>query len=109
MALFTTVGPNPGCFSLIEVVSVGGKREKIPSSSASKSADNKYLRPCPYDAIDVYRVLTIFGVTDPCIQHAVKKLLCTGTRGYKSFEVDIKEAVASLTRCLEMMKEDACV
>ena len=29
--------------------------------------------------IDVYRVLLLFGVTDPCLQHATKKLLCAGT------------------------------
>ena len=32
--------------------------------------------------IDVYRVLDLFGVSNPCIQHAVKKLLgCLG--GYQ--------------------------
>ena len=24
--------------------------------------------------IDVYRVLILFGVTDPCLQHAIKKI-----------------------------------
>ena len=28
--------------------------------------------------IDVYRVLDLFGVLNPCVQHAVKKLLCSG-------------------------------
>ena len=31
--------------------------------------------------IDAYRVLERFGVTDPAIQHAVKKLLVAGGRG----------------------------
>jgi hypothetical protein len=31
--------------------------------------------------IDVYHVLQLFNVTDPCIQHAVKKLLVAGGRG----------------------------
>ena len=30
--------------------------------------------------IDVYRVLVLFGVTNPCLQHAIKKLLCAGQR-----------------------------
>ena len=25
--------------------------------------------------VDVYRVLALFGVTDPCLQHAAKKIL----------------------------------
>jgi len=56
--------------------------------------------------IDVYRVLDLFGVTNPCVQHAVKKLLCSGTRGVKDERRDIEEAVSSLVRCLEMQTED---
>lgn len=56
--------------------------------------------------IDVYRVLTLFNVTDPCQQHAVKKILCAGIRGDKSRAQDIREAIDSLNRSLEMMQED---
>ena len=56
--------------------------------------------------IDVYRVLVLFGVTDPCLQHAVKKLLCAGQRGAKGQRQDIEEAIASLMRYLEMQTED---
>ena len=34
-------------------------------------------------AVDVYRVLELFDVSSPAIQHAVKKLLCAGGRGHK--------------------------
>ena len=56
--------------------------------------------------IDVYRVLLLFGVTDPCLQHAIKKLLCAGNRGVKDERRDVEEAVSSLVRCLEMQTED---
>ena len=56
--------------------------------------------------IDVYRVLVLFGVTNPCVQHAIKKLLCAGQRGVKDERKDIEEAVSSLVRCLEMQTED---
>jgi len=56
--------------------------------------------------IDVYRVLDLFGVSNPCVQHAVKKLLCSGQRGVKDERKDIEEAVSSLVRCLEMQTED---
>ena len=59
--------------------------------------------------IDVYRVLNLLEVTDPCIQHAVKKLLCAGKRGGKSKEQDIREAVDSLNRALQMIAEDSKV
>ena len=57
--------------------------------------------------VDVYRVLKLFNVTDPCIQHAVKKLLVAGGRGAgKSIERDLREAVDSINRALQMIAED---
>lgn len=56
--------------------------------------------------IDVYRVLDLFGVTDPCIQHAAKKLLATGVRGHKDAERDIQDAIDTLQRWQEMRAED---
>ena len=56
--------------------------------------------------IDVYRVLVLFGVTNPCLQHAIKKLLCAGQRGVKDQKQDVQEAIASLLRYLEMQTED---
>jgi hypothetical protein len=67
---------------------------------------NKYLRDCPYSKVDVYRVLEIFQVTNPAIQHAVKKLLCTGIRGGKDFDQDLTEAIQALIRCQEMRLEE---
>ena len=58
-------------------------------------------------AIDVYRVLELFEVVDPAIQHAVKKLLCAGGRGAKTMPQDVQEAIDSLNRWKEMRKEDA--
>lgn len=55
--------------------------------------------------IDVYRVCSLFGVTDPCIQHAVKKLLCAGQRGSKSEGQDVQEAIDTLVRYQEMQSE----
>jgi len=56
--------------------------------------------------VDVYRVLTLFKVVDPCLQHAIKKLLCAGDRGDKGMIKDITEARDSLNRHLEMLQED---
>jgi hypothetical protein len=59
------------------------------------------------DTLDVYRVIELFEVTDPCIQHALKKLLCAGSRGQKDMAKDITEASDSLARWHEMREEDA--
>lgn len=56
--------------------------------------------------VDVYRVLDLFGVTDPCLQHAIKKLLVAGGRGAKDIEKDVAEAGVSLRRWQEMREEE---
>lgn len=56
--------------------------------------------------VDVYRVLRLYEVTDPCIQHAIKKLLAAGQRGAKNKEADIAEAMDTLMRYQEMEEED---
>ena len=66
---------------------------------------NHYFKQCPFDKIDVYRVTEIFEVNHPCLQHALKKVLCTGGRGYKSIDVDIQDAIDSLLRWQEMKEE----
>ena len=69
---------------------------------------NHYHKPVKHlETIDVYRVLQLFGVTDPCLQHAVKKLLCAGQRGIKPVAKDVQEAIDSLNRWQEMLAEDA--
>lgn len=60
------------------------------------------------DFVDVYRVLLLFNVTDPCLQHSIKKLLVAGGRGAgKSIDKDIQEAIDSLRRWQEMRTEEA--
>lgn len=59
--------------------------------------------------VDVYRVCDIFKVEDPsgATQHAIKKLLLPGKRGAgKSRSTDLKEAVDTLLRRIEMYEED---
>lgn len=70
---------------------------------------NHYYKDVAHLAtIDVYRVLGLFNVTDPCIQHAVKKLLVAGGRGAgKDINKDIQEAIDSLVRYQEIVREDA--
>lgn len=58
------------------------------------------------DMIDVYRVIELFEVTHPALQHALKKVLCAGDRGAKDWEKDVQEAVDSLNRALQMRAED---
>ena len=57
--------------------------------------------------IDVYRVLKLYNVSDPCLQHAVKKLLVAGGRGAgKDISQDVREAIETLERWEAMRAED---
>lgn len=76
--------------------------EPSPRKHAHYFRDVSHLRE-----IDVYRVLELFGVTDPCLQHAIKKLLAPGLRGAKPKGTDVLEAVDTLQRWLEMRVEDS--
>lgn len=71
-----------------------------------KTKHNHYYKKCPSEYIDVYRVLQLFEVSDPCLQHAIKKLLVAGNRGSKDVYKDIQEAIDSLVRWQEMRKEE---
>lgn len=60
--------------------------------------------------VDVYRVLELFKVTDQALGHAIKKLLVAGGRGAgKDMGRDVQEAIDTLTRRMEMWREDAAV
>ena len=71
-----------------------------------KESHNHYFKPCPHNPLDVYRVISNFGVSDPCIQHALKKLLCSGVRGHKDQSKDIQDVIDTLERWKQMREED---
>ena len=59
--------------------------------------DNPYIVDISkYNKLDIYRILKLYEVSDPCLQHAIKKLLCAGKRGVKNQTQDINEAILSL-------------
>jgi len=57
--------------------------------------------------VDVYDVLVAFKVTDPAVQHAVKKLLAMGQRGHKDKMTDLKEAHWQLERAMQLEEYNA--
>ena len=55
--------------------------------------------------LDPYRIFTVYEISHPAQQHAIKKLLRAG-KSVKSLEQDIDEVMITLSRWKEMMKED---
>jgi hypothetical protein len=74
----------------------------------SKRKYNHYFKEVPKTAshVDVYWVLLRWAVWNPCVAHAVKKLLNAGQRGSKDFKQDLTEARDSLNRALELLEEE---
>lgn len=58
------------------------------------------------DYIDVYRIIDLYQLNDPCFQHALKKILVPGERGHKDLKKDIQDIIDTMQRKLEMMRED---
>lgn len=87
-----------------QVLGVGILPDDLPTPDAPPV--NPYSRIIQGVEVDIYRILKAFGVTDPAVQHAIKKLLRQGRAG-KSEMQDITEAIQSLQRAVEIMEEDA--
>ena len=73
---------------------------------------NKYRKKLPARVVeqgemDVYDVLVTFRVTCPAVQHAVKKLLCPGERGHKDRATDLREALVSIERAVQLETDAA--
>lgn len=54
--------------------------------------------------VDVYAVLVAFKVTCPARQHAIKKLLCAGSRGKGDEMADLVGALAAINRAIDLQK-----
>lgn len=82
---------------------MGGGGGVIEKSCESEKSGDKYRREIkPGVVVDVYDVLTAFGVACPGRQQAIKKLLFTGMRGHKNAVTDLKEARDAIDRAIEL-------
>jgi hypothetical protein len=84
--------------------------ESAPETTQTQDSEKKhshYFKDVSnLDYIDVYRVIDLFKIEHPCLQHAVKKLLVSGGRGHKDEDRDIQDVIDSCVRWQEMRKED---
>lgn len=73
----------------------------------SDKKHNHYFKSVAHlEWIDIYRVIDLYAITDPCLQHAFKKISCAGGRGVKDTAKDVQEAIDSLLRYQEMQREN---
>ena len=67
-----------------------------------KVLGNKYHRQLKGVTVDVYDVLKAFDVTNPALQHLIKKALCCGLRGHKDQAQDLRDIIDSAIRAKEL-------
>lgn len=73
---------------------------------APKTNDHYYVDVSGLEKIDFYVIARLYRITDPNIQHTVKKLLALGKRsGGKTETQDIQDCIASLQRKLDIDKQ----
>lgn len=64
---------------------------------------NKYMREiAPGVWVDVYAVLKAWNVTNPALQHLIKKALQPGDRGHKTIVQDMQDIIDSAIRAKEL-------
>lgn len=77
--------------------------QDINKCIGAPEADNKYLHEIkPGVFVDVYDVLMAWSVTNPALQHLIKKALQAGERGHKSREQDLQDIIDSAIRAKEL-------
>jgi hypothetical protein len=104
----TTITRCPFCGELNGFHHFSCERHLFVKTDSSVIKHSHYHKDVTHlKSIDVYRVLSLFNVTDQVIGHAIKKLLVAGGRGAgKDVAQDIQEAIESLIRWQEMSKEN---
>lgn len=82
------------------------RKEVLAGEKQAKKG--KYLREIkPGVWVDVYDVLQAWGVSNPALQHMIKKALQPGQRGHKTEAQDMAEVVASALRAQELASAGA--
>ena len=74
----------------------------MPPESIIEEKHSKYKKVIRGVRVDVYDVIKAFEVHNPALQHAIKKLLVAGGRGYKDVAQDLQEAIDAIERAIEL-------
>ena len=92
-----------------DIVAYRTKRKTIalPVKDMAGDKHSHYFKDVSkLDRLDVYRLLALFDVTDPALQHIIKKARCAGKRGAKDFAKDVREIADTANRRVQMLVED---
>ena len=72
------------------------------TAQVPKQHSHYFIDVSDVDEIDFYEIAKRYNVTDPCVQHILKKCLAIGNRGHKSLHTDMKDIHDTAVRMLAM-------
>ena len=70
--------------------------------NAQQITPSKYTKQIGGISVDVYDVLQAWGVSNPALQHLIKKALQCGQRGHKDKLEDLQDIIDSAIRAKEL-------
>lgn len=80
--------------------------EELPFIGDDKKHSHYFIDVSDVDEIDFYQIALRYKVTDPCVQHILKKCLAVGGRGHKDFLTDLRDIADTAKRALEINNAD---
>ena len=80
--------------------------EELPFIDDDKKHSHYFIDVSDVDEIDFYQIALRYKVTDPCVQHILKKCLAVGGRGHKDFLTDLRDIADTAKRALEINNAD---
>lgn len=73
------------------------------SVGANPRENNHYfIDVSDVNEVDFYEIAKRYNVTDPAVQHILKKCLAIGNRGHKDLETDLKDILKTAKRALQI-------
>lgn len=76
--------------------------EDAATSKQQEITASKYTKTIRGVSVDVYDVLQAWGVSNPALQHLIKKALQCGQRGHKDSAQDLQDIIDSAIRAKEL-------
>lgn len=73
---------------------------RVDRQSGDRSKYHREIKPGVW--VDCYDVIKAWGVTNPALQHLLKKALQPGGRGHKTLAQDLEDIIVSAKRAKEL-------
>ena len=102
---FTSIEDNQdreGANQKLNELEMLGKVSHLISDKRHRITHSKYTKAIHGVSVDVYDVLQAWGVSNPALQHLIKKALQCGQRGHKDNAQDLQDIIDSAIRAKEL-------